>query len=201
MTFVPFTNTALAVVRYTTSAAEEFSNTLWFDKAGFTTTDQQDLADLLDIGWATSLKTLQSSYVTYVETVVYDMRSETAPIKVANSASGAGALGEDPAPLHTALVYTLYTDQRGRSGRGRLFLCGFIENSFTGGLWNSTVVTTINPWMQDIEDDAAAGGWTWVVASRNTNGAPRTTGVTNAVTSWSVRSLKPGTQRRRLDRP
>lgn len=200
MAFIPVPDCALAVIKFT-QGTMEFSNTLWFKKTDFTLVEQTALANQVDYYMAT-YKSFMASNCSYVSTTVYDMRSEIAPIVVDTSNAGEGSdITDQIIPISDAVVLTLYTAVRGRSGRGRIFATGFSEASMQNQRWDSTIIANVEGWYEAIKDGVSAIGWTPVVVSRYTGGAPRESGVSYPVTTWEVRSSLPGSQRRRIDRP
>lgn len=200
MTFIPTPNTARAVVRFGIGA-EEWSNVFHFTKNGFTEADMQSLADDIDdyVGnyWLASM----SNGCGYIATDVYDIRTSTGPIVSANAESGPGTVSDEEESIGLAVVVTLRTATRGRTGRGRKYVAGFGAGNITDGSWTESTATDAKAFVDNVAATGVSAGWTHVIRCIQVDGVPLTEAVTRPVTSTEVRSLKPGTQRRRIDRP
>lgn len=202
MAFIPVPDCALAVVNFTATDGETFSNTFWFAYPNFSLSDQENLAAAIDSSFAGPFKSNPlSSYISYTNTTVYDMRTSTGPIVVNVTSAGAGGQSVDVAPLNVAGVVTYYTASRGRSGRGRGYFTGMPDENWVNGYLTTAVANGLVGLLGAMQSATALQGWDWVVVSRYTNGAPRPEGVYNAITNILMRSRKAGTQRRRIDRP
>lgn len=199
MAFIPVPDAAMAVQKFSHDG-QSWSNTLWFTKAGFVTADMDALAAAVGTTVISYLKPFISLNATYDGVTVYDMRTATGEKVEYNNGSGAGLDTDAIIPTNVALVLTLYSNNRGRSGRGRVYLSGFDETAIDDGRFLAQWGANVATWAAELETAVEAEGWTWVVVSRYTAGAPRASGLAQAVTSTAVRSLIPGTQRRRLDR-
>lgn len=199
--FIPTPNGALAVLRFA-HGGFAVSNNYWFVKAGFDQTAMQNLAGVLDAlhgagNWAGAYNT---DYA-YVATDIYDMREVTGQKVTVTTNARSGTVSGEILPVNLAIVVTLRTANRGRSARGRVYLTGFGETAITDGLWGQTNADFCKTYVDNIAAAATGQGWTMVIRSTQENGAVQNPAVTRAVTTTVVRSLVPGTQRRRLDRP
>jgi hypothetical protein len=199
MAFIATQHAAMARIEFGLGT-QFFSVNPWFTKDTFSTTDQEALADLVDAATTSVLKPRMSSEISYYRVTVYDMRTETGAIVVNNDGNGACAISNPPAYINSACVLTLYTANRGRSGRGRLYFGGFSVGDTENGHWKAQIRTDCEGFYDTLNTAALAAGWTPVVVSRYTAGGPRPSGLAQPVTEWSVRSLLMGTQRRRIDR-
>lgn len=200
MPFLPVPDGALAVVSYV-KGTESFSNSFWFRFPDFTYTDQEALAAVMDAEWATRWRNNAHSACSYVHTTVYDMRSEAAPIVVANANQGPGVGTGEVLPINVALVVSLYTGARGKTGRGRHYLSGFSEGHLANGNFTASLKATVLSWYASWRALVDATNWAWCVCSKYEGGVPRAEGLLRVVTDYQIRSLIPGSQRRRLDRP
>lgn len=200
MSFIPTPN----AVRVSVEAAangRSIINTLWFTKASpYSSSDIEDLLATLDYDWATYVlpytrpEYVVSGYVGYAQD--YD----SAPVGLMTPA---GAFqGTDTAgfalTLNTAAAVTLYTANRGRSSRGRIFFGAIGGNR----LLDSTHFTTayrdaLESVVSHIRADAAAQGHSFVVVSHFHNKAARAEGLAQPVTSW-VCNGRVDSQRHRL---
>jgi hypothetical protein len=200
MTFIPIPNGVNCVVRWA-HGAEGWSNVLHFVKAGFDEGDMAELAATVSTNWAGSIIYNMAHDVQFEGVTVYDARTDDGPIVIDDGGFFVGQLSGDSLPLQDACVLTLYTAARGRSGRGRLYMAGFGEDKYAAGLYDASIETIIKAATLAMVNATQAIGWTWVVASKYHNKAPRSVAVCYPIIAYDVRNLKPGAQRRRLDRP
>lgn len=200
MAFIPVPHGARAVVKFS-KGTEEFSNTIHFTKTDYTEADQQALATAIDAQCTLVNMWAMPTSVNYIGVDVYDARSDTGLIKSAVTNGHNGSASGEALPVNLALVLTLYTESRGRSARGRLYIGGHGEGAWDGSEFLTTTETAVEDWFGDVVSAAAAIGWTAVIASKQHNNVVLPTATTYTITDWSVRNRKPGTQRRRVDRP
>lgn len=199
--FIPCPDSALVVASFMFGTMS-YSNTFWFVRPDFTMTDLTSLAEQHDYWFGRVQKGLIHSGHGYQGCTAYDMRDDEAQSVYVNTHAGAGGqVTAEALPIQTALVATLRTQVRGRTGRGRLYLTGYVEAQLSGGQFTSTHVNNVKSMLNNMKANLASVGWVWVVMSRHYNGEPREEGVARPVWSVVVRSALPGTQRRRMDRP
>jgi hypothetical protein len=200
MVFQPVPNAAQLIVGYVGSPGN-FSNSMWFTKAGFNVADMGLLgaavASAITAEW---LAFLANDFSPNVITI-YDMRADGAPIVSYDPAIAAGGDADEIHPLNEALVLTLRTATRGRSGRGRMYLGGLSVGQSADGEWSAGTMAAALDLAAAIDANATAQGWQWVIASRVHDGALRDPALTFPITEWLVRSAKVGSQRRRVRRP
>lgn len=102
-------------------------------------------------------------------------------------------------PSQVTFVVKFTTGLAGRSNRGRSYWVGLPESNVTGDYVSSAIANVIvAAWTQLRTVVLPALNAELVVISRQTGGAPRTTGVANAVTNVLYTDLRVDTQRRRL---
>lgn len=200
MAFVAVPNAAKCVVRF--SAPQGFwTNTFWFSRADYDDSHLDGLAALVGASWGVQIAAAISSQHAYVETVAYDMRTADGHIiqdSVGAAAGGDGATG--PIPVSAAMVLTLYTANRGRSGRGRVYVTGFTESKWTTTGYEAASISAVEAAMTTMNLDAIAETWQPCVCSRQLNGVVRTTPLMQPITTFEVRSGREGNQRRRVHR-
>lgn len=201
MAFIPVPHCArVAFLHSIPVTGRVFSNIVHFTKTGYSLEDQENLGDAIDGAWALFVIAFMSELVTFTGVQVTDIRTLDGP--VVNIPSGvSGSLLDQIAPLQTACVVTLRTSARGRSGRGRGYIGGFTEAGIESGAFTAQVTAAVQAVYDDIQDLAAAVGWTMVVVSRQQDKVILEEGVTRSVTAIEVRSALPGSQRRRTGRP
>lgn len=199
--FVPLTHGARVVISFSTADAEEWSNVLHFTKTNYTTQDLQDLIDDILTSANATIAPAMSTNTGLSSVTGYDIRSSGG---VVLTAAGVPASGQDAAellPINLAIVMTLRSATRGRSGRGRVYIAGFTEAKQVGGNWSAATVTAAGDYISGIEAAANANGWAFVIMSKQQDGVALNPAVARTVTSYEVRNTEVGTQRRRVDRP
>lgn len=185
MTFVPFADTVRAAIRYDADGTIVV-NTLWFrNLAGVTLSSAEDLADQLDL-WASGvIMPILCVGVDYLDVTVYDMTSPDSFVVVNDDNTGSS--GEDVGailPLNCAMTVTFQTARRGRSYRGRNYLCGFTEPTANHNRWTTGIQADVAAAYNLLNPMISESGYVHVVASSQQNGAPLVLGVTTPVTGY-----------------
>lgn len=199
MAFIPTPNAVRVVIEYLLGT-QTFSNVLHFTKSNYTEADMVLLANTLDDAVNSSFKQHLSSSASYTRVLVYDIRTIDGPVVVNADHSGAGAQVGTPAPLNCAVVVTLRTNARGRTGRGRVYVAAQLDDSLTSNSWSTTAQDNAVDYITALRTNASALGWIHVIRSIQANGVTLNPAVTREVTAFDVRSGLTGTQRRRVDR-
>lgn len=199
MAFVPVPHGARAVLNFALGS-QAFSNVLHFTKPGFDTDDMDQLADLLDAKILSDFIPILSNDCTYVNVTVYDVRTIDGQVVTNSDNAGNGTDANDVLPLNAALCVTLRTNDRGRSARGRMYLSGLSKINTYNGAFLASVISAAEDYVTAIRTNAAAAGWTLVIASFQEDGVLLEIANTRAVTSHLVRSGEATSQRRRVDR-
>jgi hypothetical protein len=171
-----------------------------FTKPDFTELEMQALANALDNATGDVFRLHLNTAVTYEQVQCYDIRTLNGPVVTSNASTGDGTQVGGGSPINEAIVVTLRTNSRGRSGRGRVYLAGFNDDALTNNAWSEATRTAAMDYITDIRSRISTIGWTHVIRSVQQDGVPLTTAVTRVVTGFDVRSLVVGTQRRRLER-
>jgi hypothetical protein len=192
---------AAEVVLVFGSSAYEFTNTLWVTRPGFIEAEMTSLAVAIDNAWLTLVTKPLSSAYRLKQVAVYDQREDGAPVIRYNNAAGTGSHAGEIADRQSAMVVTLRTSVRGRSGRGRLFLGGWTEGTMQAGEFQAANVTQVTTWIAALAAAITNQGWVWSVCSRRHDNAARPVPLTFPITSFEVRSALPGSQNRRNFRP
>jgi hypothetical protein len=158
-------------------------------------------AAVLAAQWASGV--MQNLSVSYIlrEIHAVDLSSASGAIATDTSEAGAtGALLDTPGlPGNIAFCVSFRTAFRGRSFRGRTYLCGLTESRVTENL---VPLSWANAVIEDFDNLSAAmttEGWTLSVVSRFTGGAPRVEGIHTPVSNILFTDLRVDTQRRRLE--
>ena len=122
--------------------------------------------------WKTGIHAYLANDWQTLRVKAYDMRSDTAPVVEPAVTPDTGSLAEQILPVQDALVVTLYTNTRGRSGRGRLYIAGSTEATLLDGSYTTAMANGVVAMLSDVKAAALALGWVWIIASRYHNGAP-----------------------------
>lgn len=201
MAFIEVPQCVMATVNFV-HGTQAFSNTFWFQKASFNDADILQLATDIDDYFATDGGLdLFSFDVSYVQTKVYDMRSETGGAVTVATGAGPGTVNEEVESIGLSVVVTLYTAARGRTARGRIYVAGFPSGWCDSGAWDANAKTNAVNYCGGVMGKANLTGFDNVVVSRYLDGAPRSGGgIYRPITSMVVRKDAPGFQRRRVDR-
>lgn len=200
MAFIPSPNGCQVVIE-TGSSNLVWTNSLWFAQYDFTEAEQEALAVAVFDAWKTGIHAYLANDWQTLRVKAYDMRSDTAPVVEPAVTPDTGSLAEQILPVQDALVVTLYTNTRGRSGRGRLYIAGSTEATLLDGSYTTAMANGVVAMLSNVKAAALALGWVWIIASRYHNGAPRSVAAEYAVQSHVVRSRIPGNQQRRSRRP
>ena len=201
MAFIPIPDGSTLIIEYG-DGIQNWTNTLTFTKPLFDEADQLALANnvrdtlesfiipWIDVNW--SLRRIWS----------YDMRTVTGPIIAAAGLPIAGTRPGTKAPLTIACVASIYTAARGRSGRGRNYVTGFVEDD-TGSerITSAGLVAGVQNCYSVMQPNVGSVGWEFVIAQKQQAGVPLAVAITRPVTNALVRSDIFGTQRRRVQRP
>lgn len=158
-----------------------------FDEA-----DATGIALDFEVDWWDEIKPLISDNVTLDRIEVADASGSTG-LKFVTDVADPGTLVSDPLPYQTALVISLRTAVNSRSGRGRIYQCGFGESqNTTAGEPSSTMRTALSDAMTNLRAELISSGYHLGVYSR-------TLDQFNEVTSHQVDGYW-DTQRRRANR-
>jgi hypothetical protein len=201
MAFIPFPDGVLAIFEIG-GVSFNWTNTLWFKLLELQNHDYQELADyLFDWHEAEVMPELYSGWELQKVTV-YDMSEEGGAVYTSTQEPASGGIAGEPSPINGAMVVTLYTDRRGRSGRGRNFVTGFVEADIGATtVSNALRITNVDAAYTTLIDDIQLNtNYFWVVASRFTGGAAREEVLPLMISNVDVRNAKLGSQRRRIDR-
>lgn len=200
MPFVPFANTAQVNVRGRLDG-QRCENTLYFTAVDgpFTPSLLANLAETIKDTWAAELQPLKSSTCTMVEVFAFDLSTEgsfgytavpTTPIS--------GEAGAAPLPNNVSLAVSFRSAFRGRSGRGRNYWYGLVEDQFAGNNATGAIQTAILAGYDTLFAAALGEGYVHVVASRFHDNLPRAVGVTFPVNAVVITDSVLDSQRRRL---
>lgn len=176
-------------------------NQLHFRYAGgYTQTDIDNLAALVDFAVDADMLPLVSPAVDYINTEVkgLELITDLFAIEAANAGPGQ-ATGTVTLPPNVTFAVRFTSGLTGRSSRGRLYTIGMMN----AALQDPSHVTSVyaGSWvvaLQNLRSSAGGIGWQMVIVSRYTSGAQRPTGVTFPITDVGYHDLDVDSQRNRL---
>jgi len=203
MAFIPMLNTVEVVFNWTWGGQEvknvlhfKFPSALTLDLMNELGTGIIDAILDLSLGFLSGSLTLDSLKLTDMTTVsaptITTVTGTSSNLPVSGGATSASV------PTNGALVTTYHTQNRGRSFRGRSYIPGLTPGDMTDPVSvTSGTVTSVLGLITAIVDAALTAGFTHVIASKFSGGAPRTSAVLTPVTSYSA-NADIDSQRRRL---
>jgi hypothetical protein len=203
MAFVPLPNTIQANMRFTLDG-EAVENVFHYTVSPAFDLDFATAADELGgelvAAWNTNMKAKVNDEMILTEVYLTDQEVQNGEALVYTT--GLPLTGtvtaQDMLPANCAIVVTKLTAARGRSFRGRTYLCGYSENNQASSRWEGVYLTDALTYMESIREPAGATySFFMAVASRFSEGAPRVTGVLTPVTSFRADAVV-ASQRRRL---
>jgi hypothetical protein len=200
MAFQSVPDCAEAVVNGSVGVVE-YNNILNFTfvGGGYDQSDINALAAAVDGWYSTEVLPLLSVSYDYNFTRVRGLEDENDREGLNSSGAGAGSVTGLISAANAALVITHRTGFTGRSARGRSYVGGLAASEQGGAaIWNSTVAGALATAFNDLRAAVVSAGWSFVVVSRFTGGAPRTVGTFFPVTVSEARNIDMDSQRGRL---
>ena len=198
MPFVPIPNTAMVELRMT-QGEQLIENTFHVEKEGvLTVSDLENIGDAF-VAWFDAHRNLVIGTVTLREVAIRDLTTASSiGIIYGSGLPLAGLLAGSAMPNSTTIAVKWGTGLSGRSFRGRTYHIGLAESQVSNNsIENATVVGLLASY-NNLLSLVSSAGYTMVVASRVSNGSPRTTGVTTPILSASFADITVDSQRRRL---
>jgi hypothetical protein len=196
--FIPVPDVAEAHIRGTLNG-QPVENTLYFWKSGgWSITPLGLLATALREWFHGGILTDLSREYQFREVYVADLTSsEGATATDSTDAGTAGGIDSDTSSNQAAFVVKFNTALRGRSNRGRNYVCGVPENQVAGSKVNSTWANFVRNQYSSLAADFGILGFKWVAVSRYHNLEPRLEGTWNEIVVASYTTLAVRNQRRR----
>ena len=171
---------------------------LWFDGAAPATIgDLTALNTALILWYQVNLTPLHSNQMTFNGVTSYAMDALDAPRVATPITPVPGTFAGPALDLNTAMVISLSTDNRGRSGRGRVYFPGLVEGTTDTGIFTTTWRDDVRQAFEALAPEVTPLGLTHIVSSAYFNNAPRVQRLAQPVVQY-VAKAKPGTQRRRV---
>jgi hypothetical protein len=202
MAFVPVPFTALFEFRFLVFG-QRIENTLWFTNVNEDVWSEQQALDMTNEAlthYNTVGKTLVASDTVFTEIVVTDMSSSTAPQWTFPMGDIVGTHTGASLPLNATYTIRFRTNGRGRSSRGRNYVPSLPEGEVVGNTVGTAFAGDWIDYYSDLAQVMVSPGINsqHVVVSRFEDGAERTSGLVQAVTSYTVADFFVDSQRRRL---
>lgn len=199
MAYVPADDTVMVEIRMTLHSIP-VENTLYYRRtSGFGTTEMTALGEAVRDWWADGFPGLTASQLNLREIYLTDLRTATAPTVTVPVVDPITYPATDPGqPGNVNLCVSFRTAGRGRSARGRNYVTGIPETEVTANAVDTTFGESVLGLYAILTATTAGMGWTHVVVSRFTAGAPRSSALVQPVTSIVIVSPKVASQRGRL---
>jgi len=179
-----------------------WSNVLHFAQPGFDTDGMNDLITDLATTFIPALMDILPEAVECSGVTLYDLRAADAPRIIypfTPPVIGGDELAE-VVSLKAAAVLTFYTSGRGKWNQGRAYIGGIAEELSDERRVQDGTMTALRDAFQTLIDTPPVG-WSWVVLSRQLNGAARPLAVYAPILTVVARSGIWGSQSRRVKRP
>lgn len=197
MVFVPASG-ILKVVQKMVWDGQEVRNIFHVDpNEAITPTVMALVTDIFWDWWDASLQPTVTSDLSVYEFEAIDMTTASSPSFPDSRTPAVGDVATDSVPNNVALVVTWLTGLRGRSFRGRTYIPGIAEATFTGSDVGSSNAAAYAGVYDDLLADLAIAGFDLVVASLFSGGAPRAAAVITPIIELAVNRIA-DSQRRRL---
>lgn len=180
-----------------------FGSSLHFQRpGGWGLTELGVLGAALNNAWDTHIMPLVADTVNFDGTRAYDMSSPMGPVAwTPISQPAPGGIDDQVHSLSVAVVFTLRTPARGRSGRGRIYVSGMPEVSVEEGRLIPSQYTAWEAAGNAFYNQLVSSGLVLSVYSTEQGGVPLTQGDALTVTDIELRTPILGNQRRRNPRP
>jgi len=198
MSFIPFNNTVQleSVYRWEGQIVENVFN---YQTNTVPTAGNMDALAAVWRGlWELYIRPLQSSAVQLQSIKVTSLHAQNGPaIEYTTGLPLSGQGTSAAVPNNVAVVVKWITANRGRSYRGRTYHLGIPQGSVTGSVLTTGYRTSLVQAYSNFVLLGTTPTWTLSVASRYSNGQPRTNGVITPINALSINPTV-DSQRRRL---
>jgi hypothetical protein len=180
--------------------SQQIENTFYgFQNDAITEIDLENVASHT-LAWAEGEYFPQLASVLSLKAVkTTDLTTDTSPTFTYFAPTAiVGGVVQPSLPNATAWAVKRLTAQRGRSGRGRVFVPGIPDTARVGtNLLDIDFATAIVAAMVELDSVLLTDGFTGCVVTRFHDGEPRAVGVPQPITSWGYSDLVLDSQRRR----
>lgn len=199
MAFIPTASTVTFEARYSINGAQCENCLSFFIGAVPFSTAAVNICNSYEQQVWLALRDLSTADTIYREGYVTDQSSAEGPTysQAATVATASGTVLTDSVPNNAALVISLRSESRGRSGRGRNYIAGLAEGLKVNSIWQPAPIATLLAAYENLRAVLQASNITMVVLSKQTGGAPRPAGATYIVTEFVNTTPAVRSQRRR----
>lgn len=178
MVYVPILASIAVELRYTV-VAQNVENTLsFYVPSGVSPEAVQWVAEFCGVWWYTYLRVYQKSDLELREVYARDLGSESGPVYSDTTYAGVNGIATSGSLLPNNVTYAISfrTAGRGRSYRGRNYLCGLSSAWVSASTFSSTIRDqVITCYERLLPGGGSVPSWAvWSVMSRYHNNAPRT---------------------------
>lgn len=199
MAFVPTASTVTFEARYSLNGALiENCLAFYIGAIPFATAAPQICTAYEQQVWLV-LRDFSTADTIYREGYVTDQSSAEGPTytQAATVATASGTVLTDSVPNNAALVISLRSQSRGRSGRGRNYIGGLAEGLKVNSIWQPAPIAALLAAYENMRAVLQTSSITNVVLSKVSNGVPRTAGATYVITDYVNTTPAVRSQRRR----
>jgi len=199
MAFIPVLNTVEAHLRFTQGGAPA-ENVVHLERTGgYTQSDLDTLSLALADFAADDMLPVMHNQTVFVEVYVKGMASQADLQSTDTTHAGESGAVSLPQAANVSKAFTLRSGLTGRSQRGRMFWIGMSSNFLTNpNTVTQGFVDDVIGILEALKALVEALGWVWVIVSKYTNGAPRTTGQKTPIAGFGVSGLDADSMRSRL---
>lgn len=202
MAFIPAPATVEAVIKFTWNSVPNkcyVHHLRWVGVGAITFAALDDLSGAIYQWLDTSMQPIVANRLTFTGLRLTSLETEAAPVlDMAFTPTLTGALGDESTSGQVAIAVHKNTGLRGRSRNGRVYHVGITEAQHTANTLDSAAAALIlNAW-EEMRDYTEPMEFVPAICSFTENGAPRTTALTTAITSYSLIDLRLDTNRNRM---
>lgn len=198
MPFIPLQDGARVAITYENTAGNQAVNVLWFvdQQGGPSNASIEDLVDMVRAWLVSDWADVAVSDWSAVKVEARGWNNKEDVYDV-DHASTSGTLSSPALPSEVTIAVSLRTGFTGRSKRGRVYHVGIGEDNVVGDLISEAYQTALETAYAALITAADAIGFSWVVASFQSEGAPRALGVAANITEVVIVDRIVDSQRKR----
>lgn len=199
MAFIPVPDTCMFELRFTLQG-EHVENTLYGHlTGGWSASTARNVGDALIQWWIDNMSASLSDQISLDSVHCTDLSSSTGfSTDAVPETAPVGAVGGQCLPNNVAICISFRSQARGRSGRGRNYVCGIPDTHVSANTLDSADGIAFVDAYKLVDDVMSDFDATWVIVSRFLDGLPRDEGITRLITSVLLVDLTVDSQRRRL---
>lgn len=137
-------------------ASVTFQNVIAFEEVGGPRTDQ-DIANEMTLQWCQILANGMVNTAGWRNVKIERVGSNASPFNLPIVVNGVDGVGNNEVQPAIAIKWRIHTATPGRTGKGRIYLCGYRNQLFTSGQLNGTGITNMNVRLNAIKTRYLAG--------------------------------------------